>query len=110
KEFHEPIVQLTGTYLDAGRVISGRAPIARRSYVSHLLATARLPHGYLVKEGMNSTRSLRGVRVICFDQFELDVKAGELRRSGERVRLQEQPLRILVMLLEHPGQVVLREE
>ena len=35
---------------------------------------------------------------------------GELRKHGVRVRLQEQPLQILIMLLDHPGEVVLREE
>src|ERR1043165_7581500 len=59
---------------------------------------------------MTTTRSLRGVRVCRFGEFELDVRAGELRRDGEKVRLQEQPSLILAMLLEHPGDVVLREE
>src|SRR5215471_17992518 len=45
-----------------------------------------------------------------FGPFELDVRAGELRKYGTRIRLQEQPLRILVMLLERPGEAVLRDE
>lgn len=45
-----------------------------------------------------------------FESFELDVRAGELRRpDGAPVRLPEQSLRILVLLLEHPGEVVQRE-
>src|ERR1051326_1569649 len=55
-------------------------------------------------------RSYRGVRILRFGEFELDVRAAELRRNSERVRLQEQPFRLLAMLLEHPGEVVLREE
>jgi TolB-like protein len=51
-----------------------------------------------------------GSQTIRFGTFELDVQAGELRSQGVRVRLQDQPLRILEMLLEHPGQVVTREE
>jgi Tol biopolymer transport system component/DNA-binding winged helix-turn-helix (wHTH) protein len=47
---------------------------------------------------------------ISFGEFELDVRTGELRRGGQRIRLQEQPFQILVMLLEHPGEVVTREE
>ena len=47
---------------------------------------------------------------IRFGVFELDLRAGELRKHGRKIRLQEQPLRILSMLLEHPGEVVLREE
>ena len=42
--------------------------------------------------------------------FELDIQAGELHRKGFTVRLQEQPREILAMLLEHPGDVVTREE
>jgi TolB-like protein/DNA-binding winged helix-turn-helix (wHTH) protein/Tfp pilus assembly protein PilF len=45
-----------------------------------------------------------------FGVFELDLRAGELRKHGLRVRLQEQPFQILAMLLEHPGEVVTREE
>src|SRR5215468_7477304 len=45
-----------------------------------------------------------------FGPYELDVRAGELRKYGTRVRLQEQPLRILTMLLARPGEAVLREE
>ncbi len=56
------------------------------------------------------TRTIRGVRIYRFDDFELDVRSAELRRSGEKVRLQEQPYRLLLMLLEHPGEVVLRED
>jgi len=45
-----------------------------------------------------------------FGVFELDPGAGELRKNGLRVRLQEQPFQVLAMLLEHPGEVVSREE
>jgi serine/threonine protein kinase/Tol biopolymer transport system component len=48
--------------------------------------------------------------MIRFGPFELDVRAAELRKHGTRVRLHEQPFRILVMLLGRPGEVVLREE
>src|SRR5262245_46136576 len=47
---------------------------------------------------------------LCFGVFEVDLRAGELRKRGLRVRLQEQPFRVLAMLLEHAGQVVSREE
>jgi DNA-binding winged helix-turn-helix (wHTH) protein len=46
-----------------------------------------------------------------FEAFELDLRAGELRKDGVKsVRLPEQPFRILTMLLEHAGEVVSREE
>src|SRR5437660_3335832 len=45
-----------------------------------------------------------------FDDFEADLKAAELRRSGTRLKLQLQPFQVLVALLERPGEVVAREE
>jgi TolB-like protein len=55
--------------------------------------------------------SVRGdSHTIRFGAFELDPSSGELRRQGVKVRLQEQPLRILQMLLESPGRLVTREE
>jgi serine/threonine protein kinase/Tol biopolymer transport system component len=50
------------------------------------------------------------LRVIRFGAFELDVRAGELRKHGVKIRLQEQPFQVLLALLERPGEVVLREE
>lgn len=47
---------------------------------------------------------------IRFGLFELDLQAGELRRQGFKVKLQEQPFQVLVMLVEHPGSVLTREE
>src|ERR1700690_3092601 len=45
-----------------------------------------------------------------FDGFELDLRAGELRRHGVRLRLRGQPLHVLEILLERAGDVVTREE
>jgi DNA-binding winged helix-turn-helix (wHTH) protein len=45
-----------------------------------------------------------------FATFELDLRTGELRKGGIRLRLQQQPFQILAMLLERPGQLVTREE
>jgi TolB-like protein/DNA-binding winged helix-turn-helix (wHTH) protein/Flp pilus assembly protein TadD len=45
-----------------------------------------------------------------FGVFEVDLRAGEVRKHGLQVRLQEQPFQVLAMLLEHPGEVVTREE
>ena len=42
--------------------------------------------------------------------FEVDLREGELHREGLRVPLQEQPFHVLSVLLEHPGEVVTREE
>jgi eukaryotic-like serine/threonine-protein kinase len=45
-----------------------------------------------------------------FGVFEVDFRAAELRKHGVRIKLQEQPFQILSLLLEHPGEVVTREE
>lgn len=45
-----------------------------------------------------------------FGVFELDMRSGELRKAGTRISLQDQPLKVLNALLEHPGEVVTREE
>jgi Tol biopolymer transport system component/DNA-binding winged helix-turn-helix (wHTH) protein len=47
---------------------------------------------------------------VRFGIFEVDLHSGELRRQGYKVKLQEQPFQVLIMLLEHPGDVVTREE
>ncbi len=53
----------------------------------------------------------RSEYLVRFDEFELDTRTGELSRGGMEVaRLSEQPLRILVTLLERPGELVLRED
>lgn len=49
-------------------------------------------------------------RIIRMGVFELDLHSGELRRNGLKVKLQEQPFQILAFLLQHPGEVVTREE
>jgi DNA-binding winged helix-turn-helix (wHTH) protein len=49
-------------------------------------------------------------RIVRFAAFELDLVAGELRKSGVRIRLQEQPFQVLAFLLQRPGDVVTREE
>jgi cholera toxin transcriptional activator len=49
-------------------------------------------------------------RIVRFGVFELDRTAGELRKNGVRLHLQEQPFQVLAVLLERPGEVVTREE
>jgi TolB-like protein len=51
-----------------------------------------------------------GREIVRFGTFELHLRAGELRRRGVRLALQEQPLRILTALLERSGDVVARED
>jgi DNA-binding winged helix-turn-helix (wHTH) protein/Tol biopolymer transport system component len=51
-----------------------------------------------------------GSATVCFGVFELDLRTGQLRRNGSRVKLQEQPFQVLAQLLEKPGEVVTRED
>src|SRR5215472_9982405 len=50
------------------------------------------------------------VRFFRFGVFQLDLRARELRRNGVKVRVPDQSIEVLAMLLEHPGEVVTREE
>jgi DNA-binding winged helix-turn-helix (wHTH) protein len=49
-------------------------------------------------------------KTIRFGVFEVDLAAGELRKNGNRIRLQEQPFQILVCLLDRAGEVITRED
>lgn len=49
-------------------------------------------------------------RITRFGVFELDLRAGELRKNGAKLRLQDQPVQVLALLLERAGDVVTREE
>jgi TolB-like protein/DNA-binding winged helix-turn-helix (wHTH) protein len=49
-------------------------------------------------------------RIVRFGVFEVDLQTGELRKSGLKIRIQEQPLQLLILLLERPGEVVTRED
>lgn len=55
-----------------------------------------------------ASRSRSGL--IRFGFFEVDQRSGELRKQGVKVKLQEQPFLLLQMLLEHPGEIVTRDE
>jgi TolB-like protein/DNA-binding winged helix-turn-helix (wHTH) protein/Flp pilus assembly protein TadD len=57
---------------------------------------------------MSADTQVRGR--LSFGVFELDLRAGELRKRGQRIRLQQQPFQVLEILLEQAGQVVSREE
>ncbi len=47
---------------------------------------------------------------VRFGPFQLDLRAAELHHKGSRAKLPEQPFQVLVALLEHPGEVITREE
>jgi TolB-like protein/DNA-binding winged helix-turn-helix (wHTH) protein/Flp pilus assembly protein TadD len=48
--------------------------------------------------------------IVRFGVYEIDLRTGELRKAGLRIKIQELPLRVLAALLEHPGEVVTRED
>lgn len=48
--------------------------------------------------------------VVRFSAYEVHLRAGELYRAGRKIRLQVQPFHVLAILLEHPGEVVARED
>src|SRR5664279_6378425 len=64
---------------------------------------------------INSEKSLpmppkNAARRFCFGPFELNEATGELRKHGIRIKLHAQPSRVLAMLLDHPGELVTRQE
>jgi TolB-like protein/Tfp pilus assembly protein PilF len=56
-----------------------------------------------------ATSTLAGPHVVRFGAYKVDLRAGELRKQGLRIRLPEQPFQVLAILLEHPGEVITRE-
>src|ERR1700735_2267782 len=60
--------------------------------------------GFAMKQAAQPFRRFK------FGVFEADSRTGELTKLGKRVRLQEQPFQLLTMLLEKPGELVIREE
>src|SRR5881397_4133586 len=53
---------------------------------------------------------LRHTSVVRFGAYEVSLQSGEVRKAGVRIRVQQQPMRLLEILLERPGEVVTREE
>jgi len=49
-------------------------------------------------------------QVLRFGVFQVGIRAGELHKNGVKLKLQEQPFQVLCVLLEHPGELVSREE
>src|ERR1700737_5462974 len=57
-----------------------------------------------------ATTANNPIHILRFGLFELELPRGVLTRHGTRVKLQDQPFRILELLLEEPGQIVSREQ
>jgi Tol biopolymer transport system component/DNA-binding winged helix-turn-helix (wHTH) protein len=56
-----------------------------------------------LRSGGNSQR-------VAFDRYEMDLRSGELRKDGRRIRLQAQPFQLLAMLIDNAGEIVTRDE
>ena len=54
--------------------------------------------------------AIHSPRLIRFGIFEVDLQSGELRKAGVKLKLTGQPFQVLAILLEHPGEIVAREE
>src|SRR5579863_6034652 len=54
--------------------------------------------------------SLPSNSVVRFGTYEVSLQSGEVRKAGLRIRVQQQPMKLLEILLEHPGEVVTREQ
>jgi len=55
-------------------------------------------------------KAIQTVQVIRFATFEVDLRTGELRKGGVKLKLSGQPFQVLAILLERPGEVVTRDE
>src|SRR5215831_12146080 len=55
-------------------------------------------------------RAAHSSRFVRFGSFQLDLRARELSKNGIKVRVPDQSIQVLAKLLEHPGEVVTREE
>src|SRR5271170_4306248 len=53
---------------------------------------------------------LRHPPIVRFGTYEVSLQSGELRKSGVKIRVQQQPMKLLEILLERPGEVVTRDE
>src|SRR6476619_5916388 len=87
-----------------------QAPISRRHQVSTqgLVCASVLDWRHL---GRNSVgEAVQSSCTVRFGTVEVDLRAGELRKSGVKLKLTGQPFQVLAMLLERPGEVVTREE
>ena len=64
----------------------------------------------LVEKVMATVESKQNRTVCRFGDFQVNLRTGDLRKNGRRIRLQEKPYQILCMLLERPGETMTREE
>ena len=73
-----------------------------------------LDEGFWTNTGLNPRPTMQAPspprHIVHFGIFQIDLKARELHKAGVKVKLQEQPFRVLALLVDRAGQVVTREE
>jgi len=77
---------------------------------SRPIFTRPLPGNMLDSSRSPNMEPLRQTLVVRFGTYEVCFQSGEVRKAGVRIRIQQQPLKLLEVLLEHPGEAVSREE
>ena len=86
-------------------------PVTKSAELRSAAGSETLPTRVVVLNYASPMAALQNQsRIARFGVFELDFRAGELRKNGARLRLQEQPFQVLALLLERAGDVVTREE
>ena len=100
---HVPYTQVTRQRIDRRWVI-------RTCNMTMEATASRHRVLYLGRSGVAVKTSTSSPLPLRFGVFELDPRAGELRKKGMKIRLHGQPVEILVLLLQHPGETVTREE
>ena len=100
---HVPYTQVTRQRIDRRWVI-------RTCNMTMEATASRHRVLYLGRSGVVVKTSTSAPLPLRFGVFELDPRAGELRKKGMKIRLHGQPVELLVLLLQHPGETVTREE
>src|ERR1700682_1935799 len=90
---------MTSGQLCGARIQSGTYSVGRKWFVIH--------YRHARRSAMELTARTHTAR---FGAFNVDLRSGQLQKHGIRLKLQDQPFQVLALLLEHPGDLVTREE
>src|ERR1700739_743172 len=102
--------------VDSGWIVGGRLTIVcdgtyfEKSDASGGGDCQKSPRPFVQNPEATMSTSNPPRAIFRFGAFEVDPRTGELRKNGMRIRCQEQPIQVLVALLERPGELLTREE
>ena len=100
-----------GSGRETGDIAEIKISSKRVEYVRGSVAFNRRGGVTMLDSYLNGESQVKnGSRTIRFGAFEADLHSGEVRKSGNRIKLQDQPFKVLEILLERPGNLVTREE